>query len=190
MDTLFDDLYNYIFSYIVNSSCLFVCKKWHELITNNMVKCITCNKIIKIYDTELYATDNYYLECHGYPLLRADTYEVAIVEVYDTKTFLKMLKFLDNDRNVNVDMIISKNNMCLHSYTNDDNYTYSTKLDFINIKITYFTYSQDKIIIHIDHQFLYTNIRSLSKQDITLIVTNSNTFNINIRSTHLNICVQ
>ena len=178
MDFLFNDIYNYIFSYTIKSSSLFVCKKWYELITNNMVKCMTCNKIIKIYDTELYATDNYYLECHGHPLLSNDIYIVASFAVPE-KIFLQKLMYLENDSYVL--MFVSKNNIYLFSKT--ANFVSSISLG--DIKIDYYTYCNDQIIVPIDPRILYTQIHSLSKQSITVTITCTNTFKPNVLNIHV-----
>jgi hypothetical protein len=61
-----DDLLNYIFQYTDNFNITLVCKQWYNIVLKNSVICDSCNKIVKMYDKDLWITDTYDDVCHGY----------------------------------------------------------------------------------------------------------------------------
>lgn len=94
---LIGDILNYIFGqtdtpYIVTFSS--VCKLWYHIIAQQYIKCSTCNKIIKIYNTKLYETDDYCLLCHGHFLL-TDTHQILNYRIGDAKIFHTVIKLLN-----------------------------------------------------------------------------------------------
>jgi len=61
-----NDVLNLILSKTDNYYCIGVCKQWYDIIIKNSIICETCNKIIKMYDTVLWITDDDDIVCHGY----------------------------------------------------------------------------------------------------------------------------
>jgi len=61
-----DDMLNLILSKTDNYYCIGVCKQWYDIIIKNSIICETCNKIVKMYDTVLWITDDNDIVCHGY----------------------------------------------------------------------------------------------------------------------------
>lgn len=114
--SLIDDVINYILSFTVMHNCLSVCKKWHQLIKNNSIKCTQCNKISKIYDTELYVTNDYYLECHGRPLYK-NIYKLTSFKIPGIKDLVRICKIY-KDKNF-VITINKKGIRCIMSLSFD-----------------------------------------------------------------------
>jgi hypothetical protein len=65
-DILCEDIINIIISLSGNNNCILVCKQWYNYILKNSQTCTTCNKIVKIYDIELYSSDDGDIFCHSY----------------------------------------------------------------------------------------------------------------------------
>ena len=57
------DILNKIFSHSDNYYCILVCKLWKEIIFNHIQICGNCNKIIKMYDVELWFNLNQFYIC-------------------------------------------------------------------------------------------------------------------------------
>ena len=66
MSNLCNDVLNLIISYSNNYYCIIVCKDWYNAVLQNSVTCKDCNKIIKMYDTDLWVSDDKDSFCHGY----------------------------------------------------------------------------------------------------------------------------
>ena len=66
MDYLNNDILNIIIPLSTNQNCFLVCKQWYENFKRNLQKCQTCNKVTKIYDKEIWATDEEDDYCHEY----------------------------------------------------------------------------------------------------------------------------
>jgi hypothetical protein len=47
---LINDTLNIVLKYSHNKNCILVCKLWHDIISQNSIKCKYCNKFTKIYD--------------------------------------------------------------------------------------------------------------------------------------------
>ncbi len=77
------DILNIIIPLSTNQNCFLVCKQWYENFKRNLIKCPTCNKVTKIYDKEIWATDKEDDYCHEYN----GTTE-------DYKTIKKMIQFI------------------------------------------------------------------------------------------------
>ena len=149
--SLIDDTINYILSFTVMHNCSSVCKKWHQLITNNSIRCTQCNKIIKIYDTELYVTDDYYLECHTHPFYK------NIYKIHDIKELVRICK-IDKDKNF-VITINKKGIQCIMSLSCEPYHRCIFKYD--GLIFDSFTYITEKIIIFIKGLDLYKAIDNI-----------------------------
>jgi hypothetical protein len=88
MDYLNTDILNIIMPLSTNQNCFLVCKQWHRVFMSNTHKCSTCNKTIKIYDKELWATDDEY--CHEYNGT-TDDYETLKAMIYKNCNFFKKI---------------------------------------------------------------------------------------------------
>lgn len=55
---IIDDILSLIIQYSENYYCILVCKKWYNIIIPNSSKCSKCNKIIQMYNTILWISDN------------------------------------------------------------------------------------------------------------------------------------
>ena len=55
---LINDIFNLVMKYANNYHSIIVCKKWYDIIIKNCVICSTCKKIVKMYETDLWTSDN------------------------------------------------------------------------------------------------------------------------------------
>jgi hypothetical protein len=61
------DIWNLIFQEADDYHCLIVCKSWYDTIIKKCEICEKCNKIVKMYDTILWISDEKHdIVCHGY----------------------------------------------------------------------------------------------------------------------------
>ncbi len=66
MDYLNNDILNIIIPLSTNQNCFLVCKQWHRVFMSNAHKCATCHKITKIFDKEIWTTDEKDNQCHQF----------------------------------------------------------------------------------------------------------------------------
>ena len=94
INNLVNDIFDYTFNKMEVTNiviCTRVCKLWYDVIMLKSMKCERCNKIISLYDTDLYGTDVYCMMCHGRPL-NAGKYEILNYKISD----IKMLRTIVN----------------------------------------------------------------------------------------------
>jgi hypothetical protein len=65
MYNLNHDILSIIIPLSTNQNCFLVCKQWYDNFKRNLLRCSTCHKITKIYDKEIWATDDDEY-CHEY----------------------------------------------------------------------------------------------------------------------------
>lgn len=58
------DIFNLVLVSANNLQCIVVCKKWTQIILQECAICSTCNKITKIYTTDIWSTDDNDVTCH------------------------------------------------------------------------------------------------------------------------------
>ncbi len=68
ISSLCDDILHLIFAMVDNPRCILVCKSWQRTIMLKSHKCSTCNKITKIYNSDLWISDedDDNDKCHNY----------------------------------------------------------------------------------------------------------------------------
>jgi hypothetical protein len=66
MSNICVDVLSLIISQTNNYYCTIVCKDWYNAVLQNSVICKDCNKIVKMYDTDLWVSDDKDSFCHGY----------------------------------------------------------------------------------------------------------------------------
>jgi len=98
-----NDVLNLILSYTQYPECTLVCRDWHNLITQNGNICSKCNKITKMYDYDIWHSDDGDKKCHMNLMLR-----VEILHFQMLSNILNQLEKLvdychmvfDNDKNM------------------------------------------------------------------------------------------
>jgi len=94
-----DDTLNLILQISNNYYCIGVCKKWYTIIFQNSIICKECNKIVKMYNKNLWISDADDSVCHGF-YDDSDLYYYSATYLYtalkgilsDDYTFMKKLK--------------------------------------------------------------------------------------------------
>jgi hypothetical protein len=66
MYNLNHDILNIIIPLSTNQNCFLVCRQWYDNFKRNLLRCSTCHKVTKIYDKEIWATDEDDDYCHEY----------------------------------------------------------------------------------------------------------------------------
>jgi hypothetical protein len=115
MDTLNTDILNIIIPLSNNPHCLLVCKLWHKLTLQNSYVCKTCNKIVKVYDKEIWAYDKEDEYCHEYKGKLKDYRTFKKMVVYDVEYF----KLLENPPKKICEILV-ENNIDTIKYVRDE----------------------------------------------------------------------
>ena len=183
---LVSDIFDYIFikcDIMDIHEFLFVCKEWKNIIMAKSIKCNVCNKIIKVYDTVLYISDNYCLMCHGRSI-HNESYLAAQYEIQNIKTFQTVINLLNNIAQkliiyITMDTMIITNihafNFC-HIYIKFSKVTNNLKLysfheDTISftIKNKNLSYILNKLIL------LYNATQELNSEVLTFLINTRDT---------------
>ncbi len=178
-----DDVLNLILSFTQNPECVLVCKKWYNIIIKNAKLCSKCNKITKMYDYDIWQTDDDDLVCHMHALHK-DTYKILDVEITNIlplkNLFEKMIK------------LMPKMSAFIHFTTNIYNhiaiYTIEKRHEFIDETSSVkffndFIGKKKNIVVEINVFELYNFINTFDNNEIFLFsINNKNNLEIKIKN--------
>lgn len=137
-----------------------VCKTWNNIILSKSMRCPTCNKIIKIYGTDLYITDTYCLMCHSHPLVNSNTYELANYKIHNIKIFQTVLNLLSDMQQF---LFISIEMDCIKISRQNTDFSLYIKLSKSANQLDLFTFHENTLNFGISSKTFLHALLQLSK---------------------------
>lgn len=161
---IFDDIF--IKCSIINiQKFSLVCKSWFNIIISKAIICNTCNKIIKIYDIDLYLTDKYCLLCHGRPHPITNKSHTSLdYDILDISLFQSTMKRLYDEKLINYNNLFLSfglTGMTLYQPTVN---TYAIEIHLSDSigKLNKYSYYNEKITFGTINTHVYTYLCSIN----------------------------
>lgn len=114
-----DDILDNIFQFVPNIELVLVCKKWYQIIVKKNNVCEKCNKIIKIYDKNIWETDECDVDCH---MKHSElNYKILDIELVNIIPLKHIFNVLNKKNKIGEFVMIFKQNRIMHTQlmTND-----------------------------------------------------------------------
>ena len=152
--TLCDDILNLIISQSNNYYCTIVCKDWYNAVLQNSIVCKDCNKIVKMYGTDLWFTDEDDSLCHGYYDNLTKYKKIKEMINFNTKIVYKIDRFsiglifyiTKNYKNGNIIDALKQKNM-LDFWINNSENTSLMFVRYCGLALEYITDQTEEICI-------------------------------------------